>query len=111
MAREWKPVDVDGIDTAFGGKMAVLLPPRDEIPEEFWRGRTPWNTVVSDWFFSGLRDAKWKPKKGIDQATALRHLMAILASWEPKHEHKEAGVAYLMSLWFRRVPTYTKAAS
>ena len=28
------------------------------------------------------------------------HLKSILQSFKPKHERKEAGVAYLMSLWF-----------
>jgi len=29
-----------------------------------------------------------------------------LGSFEPQHEHKEAAVAYLMSLWFEKfVPT------
>ena len=27
-------------------------------------------------------------------------IAAILASFEPKHEHKEAGAAYLLSQWF-----------
>jgi hypothetical protein len=31
------------------------------------------------------------------------HLKAIMGSFQPKHEHKTAGVAYLMSLWFEAV--------
>lgn len=102
---DWsKPAEVDGVSLAFGGDMADLLPSRDEIPEEFWRWKgTRWNRVVSDWFFSGLRGAKWTPRDGIDEQAALRHIRAVLASWEPKHEHKEAGVAYLLSLWFNDV--------
>jgi len=43
------------------------------------------------------------PNDGIDQNKALRHIKAILGSFEPKHEHKEAAAAYLLSLWFKSV--------
>jgi hypothetical protein len=36
----------------------------------------------------------------VDGELAIRHLQVIQASFEPKHEHKEAAVAYLASLWF-----------
>jgi hypothetical protein len=58
----------------------------------------------SRWFFSGLpKGTVFVPHEGIDPAKAMRHLRAILGSFEPKHEHKEAGVAYLMSQWFKEV--------
>lgn len=41
-----------------------------------------------------------KTKDGIDPAKAKRHLMAVLGSFEPKHEHKEAGAGWLMSMWY-----------
>jgi hypothetical protein len=41
-------------------------------------------------------------KEGIDRSVAMRHLKCIMSSWEPQHEHKTAGVAYLMSLWFEK---------
>ena len=41
-----------------------------------------------------------KPKEGVDTKKALRHVKAVLGSWEPKHEHKEAGVAFLLNEWF-----------
>jgi hypothetical protein len=107
MGGERTPLEVDDIALAFGGDIKTLMPSRDEIPEEFWNRHTYWSRVVGDWFFSGLRDAKWKPRDGIDEQTALRHVAAILRSWEPKHEHKEAAVAYLLSLWFLEV-SYSK---
>jgi len=36
----------------------------------------------------------------IDSQLAWRHIMTCLKSFEPKHEHKMAGVGYLLSLWF-----------
>jgi hypothetical protein len=42
-------------------------------------------------------------KEGVDGNLAFRHLSAIQRSFTPKHEHKEAAVAYLASLWFEDV--------
>ncbi len=100
--------EVTDLDIVFGGRAMELLPPYSEIPEEFRDGRTKWNKVVSDWFFCGLKNCKWVPKEGIDTGKALRHIKAILGSFEPKHEHKEAGCAYLLSEWFEDV-TYERA--
>jgi hypothetical protein len=97
-----QPQPVDDLALSFGGRMADLLPPVSEIPAEFHRHNgTEWNRRVSAWFFSGLK-GRLVPREGVDSRVAVRHLQAILGSWEPKHEHKEAGVAYLMSLWFDR---------
>jgi len=82
------------------------LPKWDDIPEEFQRKWSdhnhPWCGLVSQWFFEGLdvNAAGLVPKEGIDQEKALKALNAILRSWAPKHEHKIAGTAYLMSQWF-----------
>jgi hypothetical protein len=97
-----KPYKVQDLDLAFGGDMKVLLPPYSLIPEEFKSSYgTPWNKMVSKWFFSGLdKDTEVEPQPGIDPGVAMRHIKAVLGSWEPKHEHKEAGVAYLLSKWF-----------
>lgn len=90
-----QPTKVEAQDIAFGGLMEILLPPYDSIPEEFRRERSPWCRIVSRWFFSGLpQGTVFTPKPGIDLETAKRHLSAILRSWAPKHEHKEAGVAW-----------------
>lgn len=95
------PLPVSQIDITFGGDMDALLPPWEEIPEEFKRDRHPFNKVVSKWFFGRLPpETDFRPKPGVDANAALRHVVAILRSFQPKHEHKEAGCAYLLSLWF-----------
>ena len=103
------PKDVTGADIAFGPRrIADFLPPYDSIPAEFRRhAGTKWNAVVSDWFFFGLKNAKWAAKPNVNANKALAHIKVCMASWEPKHEHKEAGCAYLMSLWFEDV-TYER---
>lgn len=93
-----KPTEVSQVDMAFGaaGNLSKYLPDMKEIPENIDR---KWMKLTSKWFFRGL-NGDFVPKDGIDKNVALRHLKTILGSFEPKHQHKEAGVAYLMSLWF-----------
>jgi len=97
------PIKVDDVDMAFGGgpgAMAKLLPPYSTVPAEFKNDRSPYCRLVSEWFFRGLEKKKLKVKDGIDESAAWRHMKTIMGSFEPKHEHKTAGVAYLMSQWF-----------
>lgn len=79
-----------------------IMPPYDELDKNFKYGKTIWNEAVSDWFFSGVKKSQFVENTGIDKEAAFMHLRAIISSWEPKHEHKEAGAAYLMSLWFKK---------
>lgn len=106
---DWtKPAEVDDITLAFPASVVgTLLPPMAEIPEMFheWRPADPdarrWTDLADTWFALGL-NGYFVPKEGIDSEAARRHLRAVMGSFEPKHEHKIAGVAWLMSLWFER---------
>ena len=104
------PQEIDDLTLAFPTTVTSLMPNKADIPEDIIRGRSIWCQVTSDWFFSGLRNVNWRPREGVDQTKALRHIQAILGSWEPKHEDKEAAVAYLLSQWFEDV-SYTKGKS
>ncbi len=99
--KDWsQPTAVDDILLAFLAGISGLMPTMEEIPAEFQNhGGTVWNKWQSQWFFKGLHKRP-EPKDGIDQELAMRHLATIQGSFEPKHEHKEAAVAYLASLWF-----------
>lgn len=107
------PVEVSNVELAFGGSIRTLMPKYQEVPEEFKKFHgNKWIAVVDEWFFRGLSDnAEFKPKKGIDQSKALRHISAIMRSWEPKHEHKIAACAYLLSEWFDDVINYKEKKS
>jgi hypothetical protein len=100
-----KPMVVSNPEMAFSAIVSHLMPPMDSIPEDFQRfNGTKWNKIVGTWFAVGLPPStRFVAKAGIDEDTAKRHLKTILGSFEPKHEHKEAAVAYLMSLWFEDV--------
>lgn len=77
-----------------------FLPPMEAIPKEFVDGNTKWNQLFTAWFFNGLQSLKVVPKAGIDSGKAIRCISAHMKSWGPKHEHKTAGVAYMMSMLF-----------
>ena len=103
-----QPQEVTDLHIAFG-KIDNLMPPMADIPSEFKSFGNPWVKFQQDWFFNGLpNEAEFHPRDGVDGRKALRHLMAIQWSFNPKHEHKEAAVAYLASLWFERVVTPSK---
>jgi hypothetical protein len=93
--------EISDVDMVFGGGAMKLLPAWDAIPKEFkdYDG-TKWNKLVSDWFFHGVKNLNWTPKPGVSTAKAVRVLKCCIGSFEPKHEHKEAGCAYLLSQWF-----------
>lgn len=97
------PIKITDADFAFGGRVAELLPTMDDIPDEFKKGNTKWNKVVNDWFFGGLKNCQWTPKEGIEENDAIRHVSSVMQSYKPKHEHKAAGCAYLLSQFFEDV--------
>lgn len=98
---------LDRIDVAFGD--VKHMPKYDTIPEDFKRMSNPYVHAVSSWFFSGAKGAPngitiegvtFKAKPGVDAGKALAAIKAVLRSFEPKHEHKEAACAFMLSEWF-----------
>ncbi len=108
LAPPFQPVLLSKMDVAFPAHALRLMPATEAIPAEFKdrNSQTKWNRLFADWFYFGLDKATFTPKAGIDKSAALGHISAIMGSFEPKHEHKEAAVAFLFSLWFDDV-TYT----
>jgi hypothetical protein len=87
------------------------MPEWDEIPKQFFQDQNAWNKWATKWFFRGLREEDMPtPKEGISLDVALKHLTCILSTLHPKHEHKEAAVAYLASLWFVEPTASNQAA-
>ena len=90
---------VTDVELAFG--TTKLLPPYEVVPDEFKRGNS--YTKLLDHLFAGqaLPEGEIVFLKGFDDAEAPallnRVVMAHLRSFEPKHEHKIAGLGYLVS--------------
>lgn len=96
-----QPIEVTPIDIAFGGKAMQILPAYKDIPEEFKRSGSKWEKFVSKWFYEGLHEKNYPTARhGVNLSQAMMNIQACLASYEPKHEHKIAGAAYLASQWF-----------
>jgi hypothetical protein len=104
------PQEVDLLSSIFPGSVCgTLLPPLDEIPNEFKQRSNLWARKASDLFFNGGQLPNLKP--GIDPSAAKGHLSAVLGSFEPAHEHKQAGAGYLMSLWYEEPKAKSKTKS
>lgn len=86
-----------GADLAFGARLSDY-PAYDSIPEQFRRGHSPANKIVSTLFFKGgqLADFGLRLKAGVNPAAFFGALKAMLGSFDPKHEHKEAACAWLV---------------
>lgn len=104
--REWsQPSEISNLQAAFPASVRHLMPRYEDIPDDFRRhgGRgdaAKWVKAQNAWFFGGIKKSQFIRKSGVDAEKAFRHLAAIQGSFEPKHEHKEAAVAYLASPWF-----------
>ena len=92
---------VSRLDLAFGN--VNHLPPMSEIPDRFTRSNDPYVKFIFEWFFSGRNPedmARLTEKPGVDRYMAICAIRAALASFKPRHGHKVAGCAFLLSEWF-----------
>ena len=96
---------VSKVDSIFPTTVKDFIPPYDAIPKEFkaWNGSRWELQFVQDAFYRGMINIKTLPKDGVDSDAAMAHIRYVLGSWEPKHEHKVAGVAFLLNDWFEIV--------
>lgn len=92
--------EVSDVELAFPANVLHLMPKYEDIPEEFKSTDTKWNRFFRHAFYFGVSKLEFKVKAGVDPGKAYRHVRAVMGSYEPKHEHKEAAVAFLLSQWF-----------
>lgn len=95
-----KPKKVDDVFLAFPANVSDML----HQPTDPKATHSYWDRFAARWFYEGADTGSLVAKPGVDKTDALRHLQACLRSYEPKHEHKMEGVAYMMSLWFELPP-------
>lgn len=91
------PVPVTDVELAFPARVSHLMPDMEEIP----KGLGPWTTFFARVFTKGFGGVSFVLHDGIDGDMAYRHLAALLGSYEPKHEHKQAAFSHLCSVWFK----------
>lgn len=75
-----------------------LLPAWESIPDEFKRGNIYTTLAEAIMFNSPFPQARMELKEGYTADVINRVVRAHLQSFAPKHEHKIAGVGYLISL-------------
>jgi hypothetical protein len=87
----------DDIDMAYSTYNTIPELLEEAKTRKFLDGRTAYNKLFSDLFFLG---GKVIFKKNIDELKRNEiwsYCLAFMRSWAPKHEHKEAICAMLMS--------------
>lgn len=93
--------DIDDVLFAFPARVMHLIPAWEDIPDEFKEHNNLWHKIATNLFYLGAgTKSKFFFKEGVDPEKALRHILTIMKSYEPHHQHKIAGVAFLFSDWF-----------
>lgn len=83
-----------------------FLPDWEEC-KSYYKSGSPnkWKDLFNQLFYKGLKGKEGHNlildyRKGVNPDKAWRHIKTCMGSFEPSHEHKVAGVAYLMDHWF-----------
>lgn len=86
---------ISDVELAFSTER--LLPAWEDIPVEFQRGNR--YTELAEAMFCGraLPSCEIEMKDGFDPQALNRAVRAHLQSFGPKHEHKIAGVGYMIA--------------
>lgn len=87
-------------EAAFG--TTKFLPDYSQVPSDFKQGNIYTRIAAASFFGDAMPDSSLEFRAGFSDAEAqgamLKCIRAHLASWQPKHEHKIAGVGYMLSL-------------
>lgn len=89
---------VTDAEASFG--TTKLLPSWDSIPEGFKKGNEYTTLVCAIFFGTPIPEKTMIVREGFDQdiiPILSKAVLAHLRSWEPKHEHKMAGVGFMVS--------------
>ncbi len=93
-------------DRSIPKNIKSFIPEMQDIPDEFKNFHDinhKWLKLFDNMFFHGIEIIEVKHKAGIDPITAFRHIKAVLNAFSIQHEHKRAGIAYLLSEWFDNI--------
>lgn len=87
---------INDVEAAFS--TTRLLPDWDDIPDDFKLGNAYTELVAAILYGTPLPAGEIELNDGVEGAMLNRCVHAHLDSFTPKHEHKVAGVAYMISL-------------
>lgn len=88
-------VSISDVELAFSTER--LLPAWEDIPAEFRKGNLYTKLAEAIFFGLDLPECKIEMKEGFEAQILNRAVRAHLQSFGPKHEHKIAGVGYMIS--------------
>lgn len=108
-----KPKPVSDAELAFPANVKKLMP-FDHPEWRDYRNRysapPTWGfKLFDDMFYFGIQEIELNPEEGIDPKLAFRHIRAIMASFEPKHEDKTCACALLFEKWFKNDAKWTRS--
>jgi hypothetical protein len=90
------------IESIFPTTATQCAPQPEDILEEFWTRNSPWRSLART-LIVGAFSSKPLPltlKEGLDPSRLSRPLSALLGPLSLPSEHREASVAYLLSLCY-----------
>lgn len=86
---------ITGPEIAFGTER--LLPAWEVIPEDFKKGNFYTKLAEAIFYGTTLPQGEMDLNEGIDPEMLNRAVRAHITSFGPKHEHKIAGVGYMIA--------------
>ena len=101
---DWsQPKSASDLDYAFPAVViGRFIPCWDDLPAPFRNRSSGFEELATHVAFNAVSFRDGVLRDGIDAHMANRQISIVARSFEPKHEHKEAGLAYLLSLWLRQ---------
>ena len=84
--------------------VGIYLPRMKDIPKGFAKTKAcvAAELFCSEWFYTGLKNPEFTTRHDIDEDMAKTQISICLKSYEPKHEHKMLGAAYLATMFFEK---------
>ncbi|MCF6783940.1 hypothetical protein [Stutzerimonas stutzeri] len=74
-----------------------LLPSWEDIPDEFKEGNAYTQLAEAIFYGREMPECEIELNEGVEAEKLNRCIRAHIASWWPKHEHKIAGVGYMIA--------------
>lgn len=101
--------EISDVQMVFPANVLDYMPKYEDIPKKYKTDSySGTNRLFNDWFFRGLKELSMKTREGVDEGKAIRAIRSIMGSYAPKHEHKEAAVAFLLDEWFTDIKWESK---